>query len=175
MSNHAESSTTWENYPEEEPTWDEQTSTTSSRISSQPTRWEEVNFTAMGRWQQCQSKKWNPKYHQQSQSYDAEGHHTHYYCRYCKYNFNPTGWWNKPTEEDQCDCWNVNNSDSDTSSFSDPDEEYYEEPWNPHYRSEEGTWQSEASEACSLEPSVTIVTADGANPWNNQAPVDYAW
>src|SRR5688572_1737065 len=42
----------------------------------------------------------------------------------------------KPTKDDPCNCQDVNNSDSEAGSWSDPDEEYYEEPWNPRYRSE---------------------------------------
>ena len=153
----------------------------------------------MGRWQQCQSPQWNPKYHMESGSCQTEGHHTHYYCRYCRYNFNPFGWWKKPTEADPCRCQDVNNSDSDDYSLSDPDEPFYEEPWDPRYRpernrpdtpseassrastnlsdylEEEVAWQDQASEIYSLAPSITVVTADRTNPWNESLPEDYAW
>ncbi|MDW0176897.1 MAG: reverse transcriptase family protein, partial [Nitrososphaeraceae archaeon] len=68
-------------------------------IQEPPSRWEELNFTYNGKWQQCQLKKWNPKYHDQMGSCYQEGHHTHYYCKKCKHCFNPNGWWKKPTEE----------------------------------------------------------------------------
>src|SRR5687768_13228563 len=40
----------------------------------------------------------------ESGSCQAEGWHNHYYCRLCKMNFNPFGWWKKPKEEDSCNC-----------------------------------------------------------------------
>src|SRR5687767_8078622 len=58
----------------------------------------------MERYQQCQSKKWNPLYHMESGSCQAEGWHQHYYCRLCKKNYNPFGWYKKPTEDSPCDC-----------------------------------------------------------------------
>jgi 8-oxo-dGTP pyrophosphatase MutT (NUDIX family) len=106
-------------------------------IQEEPSRWEEMNFTYSGRWQQCQQKSWNPKYYQQNGACYQEGHHTHYYCKKCKFCFNPNGWWKKPTEEDPCDCNKI---------IEDPDEIFYEEPWNPNYGSENAWW----------EPTITV-------------------
>src|SRR5215208_242916 len=141
----------WEEYPEQSPIWSE----VSSNRSQPPSKWEEKNFTYMGRWQQCQSPDWNPKYHLQSGSCQMEGHHTHYYCRYCKYNYNPFGWWKKPTEDEPCDCGNANDLDSDNESFSDPDEALYEESWNPSYRSEEEPAIME-SETIWWQPTISV-------------------
>jgi ADP-ribose pyrophosphatase YjhB (NUDIX family) len=131
-----------------------------------------------------------------------EGHHTHYYCRYCKFNFNPFGWWKKPTEQDECTCTNNNNNDPDnssTSSWSDPDEEFYEEPWNPRYESEAESWEDNYVD---YEPVQTILIDEEqpehgpiilpirvedylepqpyqhqhiGNPWDGQPLVDYPW
>src|SRR3990170_4062702 len=112
----------WEKYPEQSPTWSE----ASSQKSEPPSKWDERNFTHMGRLQQCQSREWNPKYHMESNLCQMEGHHTHYYCKYCKFCFNPNGWWKKPQETDQCRC----------NKLEDPDEDFYEQPWDPSYRPE---------------------------------------
>src|SRR5215208_1670099 len=69
-------------------------------------RWEEVNFCYRGESYDppCQWKSENGKYYQQSGLCRQYDHHTHYYCRKCKFNFNPSGFWKKPTEESKCDC-----------------------------------------------------------------------
>jgi hypothetical protein len=68
-------------------------------------RWEEVCFTYIGEnWSMCQSQRHNPRYYQSSQGCMQTDHHSHWYCKKCKFNFNPNGYWKRPTEQDECDC-----------------------------------------------------------------------
>ena len=73
-------------------------------LTIEVSKWEELCFTEMGKYQQCQSKKWNPRYYDQTMSCSVEGWHNHYYCKYCKFNFNPFGQYKKPKENDECNC-----------------------------------------------------------------------
>ena len=98
-----------------ETTWPEDPETTWGKpwdedVPEEPpkpvSRWEEVNFCHRGYASDppCQWRSENRKYYQQSRQcreYDA---HCHYYCKRCKLNYNPFGYWKKPTEESPCEC-----------------------------------------------------------------------
>src|SRR6266511_422153 len=75
-------------------------------VEELPSRWEEVNFVYRGEKLDppCSWKSQNPKYYLQTQGCGEYQAHCHYYCKKCKLNFNPSGYWRKPKESSPCEC-----------------------------------------------------------------------
>src|SRR5215208_4993469 len=74
-------------------------------IGDPPSIWEEVNFVYRGEKPDppCSWKSENPRYYLQTQGCGEYQAHCHYYCKRCKLNFNPSGYWRKPKESSPCE------------------------------------------------------------------------